>query len=192
MKKNKYLLLVSSIAVLLLLAGAAIYENFLKEWRHIQGRGRSEEGAIPVQLRQVVNNTLRTSDRCVSCHVAMGPGEQGVRGHDALKAHKPVVHDPAEFGCTICHAGQGQATDKKDAHGDTRFWPEPMVPARYSYAGCGRCHITLGVPEHDKLRKAQRSFERLDCLACHRVDGRGGTVNRRRRRPVPGGPPSAA
>jgi len=127
MKKNKYLLLISSLVSLLLLAGAAVEENFFKEWRQIQSTGRSDEGSIPVQLRQIVNPSLGVSDRCVSCHVSMGPGEQGVRGADVLKTHKAVVHDPAEFGCTVCHGGQGQATVKADAHGDVHFWPEPML-----------------------------------------------------------------
>jgi len=176
MKKNKYLLLASSVAVMALLAAAAVEENVLKGWRVIQASGRSDEGPIPVQLRQVVNTNLHTADRCVTCHVAMGPGEQGVRGGPLLVAHKSVVHDPAEFGCTVCHAGQGQATDKADAHGDAPFWPEPMIPARMSYAGCGRCHATLGVPERTQLQAAVSTFERLDCFACHRVDGKGGTL----------------
>jgi mono/diheme cytochrome c family protein len=176
MNKNKYLLLLSSVAVLVMLAGAAVQENVLKDWRRIQAAGRSDEGAIPIQLRQVVNANLRVADRCVSCHVAMGPGEQSVRGGPVLAAHKPVVHDPAEFGCTVCHAGQGQATEAADAHGDVPFWPEPMIPARFSYAGCGRCHSALGVPERTQLRAARAAFDRLDCLSCHRVDGRGGTL----------------
>jgi cbb3-type cytochrome c oxidase subunit III len=176
MKKNKYLLLASSAGVLLLLMAAAVQENFFREWRRIQVSGRSEEGAIPVQLRQVVNPALGVSDRCISCHVAMGPSEQGVRGAAVLAAHKPVVHDPAEFGCTVCHGGQGQATEKADAHGDVHFWPEPMLPKGFSYAGCGACHVPLGVPNTAGLRSAQLAFERLDCLACHRVDGRGGTI----------------
>jgi cbb3-type cytochrome c oxidase subunit III len=176
MKKNKYLLLGSSLGVLLLFGVAAVQENLLKDWRRIQASGRSDDGAISVQLRQVVNPSLGVSDRCVSCHVSMAPGEQGVRGHAVLAAHPPVVHDPAEIGCTVCHAGQGQATEKADAHGDVHFWPDPMIPARFSQAGCGRCHSTLGVPEASELRRAQATFERLDCLACHRVDERGGTV----------------
>lgn len=176
MKKNKHLLLVSSLGVLALLVVAAAHENFGREWRQIQAEGRTEEGAIPVQLRQIVNPGLRTSDRCVSCHVAMGPGEQSATGSKVLIAHKPVVHDPAEYGCTVCHGGQGQATDKNDAHGEVEFWPEPMLPTKYSYAGCGTCHSALGVPEREQLHLAQLTFERLDCLACHRVDGRGGTI----------------
>jgi cbb3-type cytochrome c oxidase subunit III len=176
MKKNKYLLLASSVSVFLLLAGAAVNENFLKEWRRIQGKGMTDEGGIPVQLRQIVNPSLRTSDRCVSCHVSMGPGEQSVRGAAVLTAHKPVVHEPADYGCTICHGGQGQATEKADAHGSVHFWPEPMLAKEMSYAGCGRCHTTLHVPESSQLKKAALAYERLDCGTCHRVDNKGGTI----------------
>jgi cbb3-type cytochrome c oxidase subunit III len=176
MAKNKYLLLLSSAGVLALLLVAAIQENFRKEWRRIQGSGRSEEGAIGVRLRQVINPGLRVTDRCVSCHVSMGPGEQGVVGSPVLSAHKPVVHDPAEYGCTVCHGGQGLATEKADAHGDVHFWPEPMLPARYSYAGCGTCHAPLQVPNRDLYQRAEAAFLRLDCLACHRVEGRGATL----------------
>jgi cytochrome c oxidase cbb3-type subunit 3 len=176
MNKNKYLLLGCSLGVLVLLAAAAVQDNLFRDWRRIQAAARSDEGAVPVQLRQVVNTQLRVADRCVSCHVAMGPGEQGVRGSAVLVPHKPVVHDPAEWGCTVCHAGQGQATERADAHGDVHFWPEPMIPARFNYAGCGRCHSALGVPERDGLQAAAAAFDRLDCQSCHRVDGRGGTL----------------
>lgn len=176
MEKNKYLLLGSSLGVLALLIAAAVEENFLKQWRRIQSQGRNEEGPIAVQLRQVVNPSLRISDRCVSCHVSMGPGERTVSGYPILTPHKPVVHDPAEYGCTICHGGQGLATEKADAHGDVPFWPQPMLPVRYAQAGCGACHAHLGVPNRERLLEAQAAFERLDCLACHRLDGRGGTL----------------
>lgn len=176
MKRNKYLLLGSSLAVLLLLAGAAVEENYFKEWRRIQASGRGDDGAIAVQLRQVVNTNLGVADRCVSCHVTMGPGEQGVRGAAVLMPHKAVVHDPAEYGCTVCHGGQGQATDKADAHGEVHFWPEPMLHKEMSYAGCGTCHVALRVPEQEQMRAASLAFERLDCYACHRLDGKGGTL----------------
>lgn len=176
MKRNKYLLLGSSSAVLLLLLWAAVEENLLKEWRRIQAQGRNEQGPIAVQLRQVVNALLGVADRCTSCHVSMGPGEQDVYGSAVMHAHRPVVHDPAEYGCTICHGGQGQATEKRDAHGDVPFWPEPMLDKEMSQAGCGGCHVALGVPGARRLRAAALAFERLDCYACHRVDGRGGTL----------------
>lgn len=176
MKKNKYLLLISSLVALALLAAAAIEEYFHRQWRRIQAAARSEAGPVPVQLRQIVNPSLRAADRCVSCHVGMAPGEGLLRGGDVLRPHKPVVHDPAEYGCTVCHGGQGQATEKDDAHGRVEFWPEPMLPREMSWAGCGVCHVSLGVPGAKAMKEAELAFERLDCYACHRVDGRGGTI----------------
>lgn len=176
MKKNKYLLLSSSLGVLALLMIAAVQENFLKEWRLIQKSARNEGGPIPVHLRQTVVPSLKATDRCVSCHVGMAAGEQGITGPDVVAAHRPVVHDPAEFGCTVCHGGQGRATEKADAHGDVHFWPEPMIPARYAYAGCGGCHTHIRVPDQVTLRRGQSLVEQHDCLACHSIDGRGGTI----------------
>ena len=175
MNRNKYLLLGSSIGVLVLLVLAAGQDFFL-EWCRIQREAVSEGGSIKVRIRQAVSPGLRTSDRCVSCHVGMDPSEQGIRGSGVLAAHKPVVHDPAEFGCTICHSGQAWAMEKLDAHGEVQFWPEPMIPKDLSQAGCGTCHALPGIPNRDLFNQARGAFERLDCLACHRMDGRGGVI----------------
>jgi mono/diheme cytochrome c family protein len=175
MNKNKWLLLGSSLGVLALLVTAALQENVFREWRQIQAQAYGPDGPVPVQLRQVVNTSLGVSDRCVTCHVAMAPGEQGVSG-PGMAAHRPVVHDPADVGCTVCHGGQGRATEKADAHGAVPFWPEPMLPRAMSEAGCGTCHTAAAVPRREVLDRARGVFQRLDCLACHRVDDRGGTL----------------
>lgn len=176
MKKNKHLLLWSSLGVLALLGAAAVEENFLKEWRRIQASVRNESGPIDVHLRQTIVPQLHVTDRCVSCHVGMSGGEQGLAGSPMAAGHKAVGHDPGTFGCTVCHGGQGRATDKADAHGDVPFWPEPMIPQQYAYAGCGTCHAYTGVPNQLQLARGERLVERYDCLTCHRVDGRGGTL----------------
>lgn len=176
MKKNKLLLLFSSLGVLLLLLAAAASENFLKDWHNIQGAARTQDGPIDVRLRQIVNKDLGKADRCVTCHVGMAPGEQIISDLKVAQPHKPVVHDPTVMGCTTCHGGQGQATEKDDAHGTVAFWMEPMLPAKYAYASCGTCHTPLNVPNLETLTAARKTFERLDCYACHRIDGRGGTL----------------
>jgi cytochrome c oxidase cbb3-type subunit 3 len=51
-----------------------------------------------------------------------------------------------------------------------------MLPKAYSYAGCGSCHTHLEVPNNDMMQRGSALFERYDCLACHRVDNRGGTL----------------
>jgi mono/diheme cytochrome c family protein len=174
--KNKHLLLWSSLVTLGLLVTAAAEENFGRQWRRIQ-RSASRPGTpTELRLRQVFVPTLSAADRCVSCHVGMAPGEQAVAGDRVLAPHPRVVHEPADMGCTICHGGQGRATDLADAHGAVHFWPEPMLPRRDLYAGCGSCHVPIGVPEISRLRAGAAVFERQDCLSCHRLDGRGGTL----------------
>ncbi|MBK8302957.1 MAG: hypothetical protein IPK98_05990 [Chloracidobacterium sp.] len=74
-----------------------------------------------MRLRQIVNPQLKVTDRCVTCHVGMASGEQITTDQKVGAAHKPVVHSPTEIGCTTCHGGQGQATEKDDAHGNVHF-----------------------------------------------------------------------
>ncbi|HEX2492090.1 MAG TPA: c-type cytochrome [Blastocatellia bacterium] len=181
MKANKHLLLWSSLAALAVLLGAAVHENFFRDWRVIQEqiRGRlpsSQAEAFSVQLRQIVSREISATDRCVSCHVGMAPGESGIEGDRLYGRHANVVHDPASFGCTTCHGGQGRATDTADAHGAIPHWPEPMLAKEYLYAGCGGCHTHLSVPNLALLERGKARFEQADCLSCHKLDGRGGTL----------------
>ena len=176
MKKTKSLLLLSGIGVLALLVGAAISDNFMKEWQTIQGAAVSPDGAVDFKYRQVVNPSLKVTDRCVTCHLGMAPGEQITGVSPVYAPHKPVVHKTSEMGCTTCHGGQGQATEKADAHGNVAFWTEPMLPAKYAYASCGTCHTPLNVPDFSTYTASRQIFERLDCYSCHRLDGRGGTL----------------
>lgn len=176
MNKNKHLLLWSSLGTLALLLAAAVEENYLRQWRQIQAAARTEKGPVEVRLRQIVVPALHATDRCVTCHLGMAPGEAEVEGDAVLAPHKPVVHDPARFGCTVCHGGQGRATEKDDAHGRVPFWPAPILPLEYAEAGCGTCHTHLWVPNKAELARGRNLLERYDCLACHRIDGRGGTL----------------
>jgi len=179
-RANKVLLLSSSLVTLTLLGAAAYRENFGSEWRRIQREYRrrlpAESSDFNVQLRQVVVPELGVTDRCVSCHVGMAPGENVAQAHPLFGRHPDVVHDPAEYGCTVCHGGQGRATERAAAHGDVAHWPEPMIPRRFASAGCGSCHSHLEVPNLAVLEHGRTLVERLDCLACHALDGRGGTT----------------
>ena len=164
----------SSLGTLGLLIAAAVQENFLREWRQICARSRP----MLARWRCVSaksSPTLGVTDRCVTCHVGMVPGEQGVRGILRPAAHPPVSHDPAEFGCTVCHGGQdGQRT-------------RPTPTGRFTSAGADdpyamRMPVAEAATPISRCRAKTNWFagrnlvERHDCLACHRIDGRGGTL----------------
>ncbi len=175
------LLLLSSLVTLAVLGWAAFHENVLRDWREVQREYAAKlpaEGraAFNPQLRQIVVPALKATDRCITCHLGMAPGEHAIAGHPLFAAHPPIPHDAAEMGCVICHGGQGLATDTADAHGTVPHWPAPMLPRADSQAGCGSCHTHLKVPNLATLRQGQAVLERHDCLACHAVDGRGGTI----------------
>jgi cbb3-type cytochrome c oxidase subunit III len=181
MNANKRLLLISSLLTLALLVVAALQENWFREWRGIQ---RAYRDALPapqaadfeVQLRQVYAPGLRAADRCISCHVGMAPGETGLRGRLVFASHPNVGHDPLQFGCVVCHGGQGRATETADAHGTAPHWPSPLLPKKYSAAGCGACHTHLAVPDLTQVDRGRALVERHDCLTCHALDKRGGTL----------------
>jgi len=187
LRANKWLLLASSVGTLVLLGVAAYRENVSREWRRLQRDYAAklppaQQAAFTVQLRQVYNPALHASDRCISCHVGMAAGETGIKGDRVFGSHPDVVHDPLQYGCVVCHGGQGRATEQADAHGTAPFWPEPMLTRTASVAGCGACHTHVAVPKLDELRHGQALVERNDCLACHGLDNRGGTLR-------PGGAP---
>jgi cbb3-type cytochrome c oxidase subunit III len=160
---------------------AAYQETIARDWRRLQRAYRTRldpahAKEFGVHLRQIYVPALGATDRCISCHVGMAPGEDGIDGDPVFARHPDVVHDPADYGCVVCHDGQGRATETADAHGDVEFWPHPMLPRRYAAAGCGSCHTHVAVPNLDELARGERIFERSDCLACHGLDGRGGTL----------------
>ena len=97
MKANKHLLLWSSLAALTVLVWAAVHENYLSDWRVIQREIRarlpsSEADAFSLQLRQIVSRETGATDRCVSCHAGMAPGENGIAGDRLYGRHSDVVH----------------------------------------------------------------------------------------------------
>ena len=190
LRANRLLLLIASLATLALLVYAAFRENYARDWRRLQRQYRAalpaeQAEVFPVQLRQIYVPPLRAADRCVSCHVGMAAGETALEAPTLFRAHPKIPHDSAEFGCAVCHGGQGRATETADAHGDVAHWPEPMLPLRFAYAGCGACHTHLRVPDLEQVGRGRSLFERYDCLACHSLDGRGGTLRPGTAAPLP-------
>lgn len=132
--------------------------------------------ATPPQIHQTLLPGLQRVDRCTTCHLGvddptMKDAPEPFRYHAGLGPHIP-----SRFGCTICHGGQGLATDVKDAHGNVPFWPDPLLPADYIRASCGRCHKEGDVPGVPELTEGRRLFETEGCHGCHKLNGVGGSI----------------
>ncbi|MGD0095987.1 MAG: c-type cytochrome [Terracidiphilus sp.] len=132
--------------------------------------------ASPPEIHQVLLPGLQRVDRCTTCHLGvedptMKNAPEPFRYHAGLGPHIP-----SKFGCTICHGGQGLATDKEGAHGSVAFWPNPLLNKDYIRASCGRCHKEGDVPGVPELTEGRRLFETQGCRGCHKLNGVGGSI----------------
>jgi cytochrome c1 len=92
-----------------------------------------------------------------------------------FRKHPPIPHDLNEFGCVVCHRGQGPATSVEEAHYTTEAWEQPLLPARYLESGCGQCHLNAlaGTP---RLNEGRQLLASEGCAHCHNVTQPDGTV----------------
>jgi mono/diheme cytochrome c family protein len=180
-------------AVLSLLVGllvvVAFYKDQFREWKDWQhkyiklevARGatpeqRAEAARQPVELKQIVLTDPDRVDRCVSCHAAIeDPSYAGLP--QPLAYHPNHDRHPFDkFGCTICHQGQGAATDRQAAHGPIEHWDRPMLDLQYIQSACAKCHLPSDIPEAPQLGHGQVVFEESGCIGCHKLHGSGGII----------------
>jgi mono/diheme cytochrome c family protein len=105
-------------------------------------------------------------------------------------------HPAEKFGCSICHGGQGSATDFVNAvhspndplqrerwHKESgweliHFWDFPMQPQRFVESGCVKCHHQVtdlirdgNRVEAPKLVEGYNHVRELGCFGCHEFAG---------------------
>lgn len=160
-------------------------------------------------------------DRCATCHQGIDrPGYQTDADGEPLPSvfaahpwleHGATVLDPKgnpttaglyldpngphpinDFGCTICHAGQGSGTDFsfashapnsldqadqwRKAHGwaEVEHWDFPMLPSRFVESSCVKCHQQVtDIPEAPKLQAGYKRVVEYGCFGCHTIGGEG-------------------
>jgi len=152
-------------------------------------------------------------DRCTTCHVGIDvaalaggktgdgtPIRQPFRAHPRLElfvgAHSP--HPLNEFGCTVCHEGQGSATEFtlaahrpndpaqrqrwRSEYGWTpdEFWDYPMLPPRLQESRCLICHHQVTDlepsrrfpdPPAAKVVEGYQLVRQYGCFGCHEISG---------------------
>mgnify|MGYP001161285093 FL=1 len=135
-------------------------------------------------------------DRCMTCHVGIDKAgfedaPQPYKTHPKLDfmVGPNSAHPVSEFGCTSCHGGRGRGTkfytaahspnDEETAHRwekelgwePMHYWGSPMLPKRYTEAGCYKCHSgNMPLKEAETLSLGLSVFEKAGCYACHQVD----------------------
>jgi mono/diheme cytochrome c family protein len=164
--------------VLLLVLAIAPAKDFFSQWRGYQNQYlrliRDRGDAITLRrhfqpgIRQIWIPRLGVVDRCQTCHAALAETSLTDVKLQPFRTHPPMPHPPDQFGCVICHRGQGDATSVEDAHNSALAGEEPILPARYMEASCGQCHheVLEGTP---KLNQGRFLLSRYGCVRCHAV-----------------------
>lgn len=139
-----------------------------------EDRRRATLAGLPRGAIQDYVPGAQVVDRCRTCHRGMDEpllagAPQPYRTHsgDLLRDHPP-----GEYGCTVCHGGQGLSLASIDAaHGQVEYWDQPLLPLFYLEASCGRCHRNGGILSRVVLERGHE-IARRECARCH--DGEGG------------------
>ncbi|MFM7207412.1 MAG: PDZ domain-containing protein [Planctomycetaceae bacterium] len=114
-------------------------------------------------------------------------------------------HPMKDFGCTICHQGQGSATSFKwashtpntpkqahewhDEHGwfNNHHWIFPMLPKRFEQSSCLKCHHQVvdlepserfPEPPAPQLVEGYHLIRQYGCYGCHEINGWAGPEKR--------------
>ena len=118
-------------------------------------------------------------DRCATCHAAID--DPRFQGHaEPLKSHPYSVslgdtqvaggawerrHKFSDFGCTVCHGGQGRGLETVYAHGEDEYWPEPLL----GYVTQPNWHKQF------TAKLTGREYMQANCAQCHTEENFAGT-----------------
>jgi mono/diheme cytochrome c family protein len=174
-------------AVLLLLGNAFIlYRNYETEWRHYQSqylalaiekttnastRAVLEQRSPTIEQIVVTGFGKQRVDRCITCHAGIDDerfqdAPQPLRTHPKMQGNHPY----RTFGCTTCHDGNGRGLSTSDAHGENRYWTEPLLKDEYIESGCAKCHGYTR-KETPNLALGAELFFTKACYGCHKIEG---------------------
>jgi len=132
-----------------------------------------------LQIYQVHLEDINEADRCMSCHMGINRKESVSEGQPyASHSRRDVYlgnHPPEQFGCVLCHEGQGRATiSPEKAHGEVEYWLKPMHRGKIAQSSCTKCHDKgEELVGGEDIAKGIALFEGLGCFGCHETKGFG-------------------
>jgi len=207
--------------LILLVHGAVFYKQFFHKWeRHQTAYFEQATGLAktPAEKAAVEGRTPRIEqflvtsfgdtrvDRCGTCHIASDDPRfekhaLPLRTHpysaalgDQFKNGKwERRHKFSDFGCTVCHDGQGRGLEEAYAHGEDHYWPDPLLgnvtqhgwrpefaaklkvkPGQkniFLEANCALCHTSENFAGTPTVNRGRQLFFSNNCYGCHRIEG---------------------
>jgi mono/diheme cytochrome c family protein len=171
--------------VLLVLLAIAPAKNHFSEWRQYQHAYlrliHERSDALTLRrhfqggIQQIWLPDLGVVDRCPTCHVGINEASLADVSTQPFGKHPGIPHKLDEFGCVVCHRGQGPATTVSEAHYSTLAWEQPVLPTKYIQSSCGQCHQD-DLPGTPLLNQGRQLLAQSGCLHCHAIRVRGTTL----------------
>lgn len=207
-----------AIASLLILVihGLVFYDQFFHKWEKFQtayfdqakamAKTDTERAALDgrsPRIEQILVTQFGEMrvDRCTTCHISADDPRFKDYAHP-LKSHPFSAamgdqeingkwerrHKFSDFGCTVCHDGQGRGLKEYYGHGKDHYWPDPMlgyvaqenwrkefqpklVGKEYMEANCAQCHTKENFTATPMITKGRQLFFEKNCYGCHRIEG---------------------
>ncbi|MDX1980015.1 MAG: c-type cytochrome [Bryobacteraceae bacterium] len=196
--------------------GWVFYDQFFHKWERYQtayfdqartqARNEAERAELSTRSPRI-EQTIVTQfggshvDRCTTCHIGSDDPRFAGLGHP-LKAHPYTAalgdvqrggrwerrHKFNDFGCTVCHDGQGRGLTDHYAHGEDHYWPDPLIGyvaqetwkkeyvpllrgKEYMEAKCAQCHTEENFAGTPHVSRGRQLFFEKNCYGCHRIEG---------------------
>ena len=175
--------LVFAVSSLMFLAALAIspFKDYRREWKQYKrsylrfAQVRPDTKRLTADyspdIDQIWLPGMNVVDRCTTCHQGITQSSLADKSvPEPFRAHPPIPHNVREWGCTICHRGQGPATEVAEAHTSTLAWEQPVLPTHFIQASCGTCHQS-DLPQTPQLARGRRLLAELNCQGCHKMQG---------------------
>ena len=176
--RMRFAFALSSVVFVAVLAVSPV-KDWQREWKHYKrGYARLAQARPDTKrlmadyspdIDQIWIPAMNVLDRCTTCHLGI---TQSILADASVpqpyRAHPAIPHRVKEWGCVICHRGQGMATEAAEAHETTLAWEEPTLPTRYIQASCGVCHSS-SLAETPQLNRGRRLLVEFNCVGCHRL-----------------------
>jgi nitric oxide reductase subunit C len=172
-----------SILSILFVAALAVspLKDFWREWKRYRkeyvrfAENRPETKLLLANtqpgIAQIWIPDLNVTDRCTTCHQGVELSIlRDISVQEPFRGHTPMPHSVTEWGCVVCHRGQGFSTEAHEAHNATGAWEHPMLPGAHIQASCGVCH-EAGIPETPRLNRGREILDYMFCVGCHRMQG---------------------